>query len=371
MRVVNVGRTYCGLIVLLVLMSSCMQNAAVAQPKSSALDPYSYIQAPTKQEREAQLEKKNKKKRKGDDVASSASGTNLSAVNQSNGVVGPIDVVMDSVKQSTAGLGKSIASGTAGMFNGTKKLGSKLIPGVGKHKDEAPKEKVASAPKQQELPKVEKTAVKPAEKNESVKAPKVAKQKGEGAMGKLSSVNKAVAGGFMSAGGAVKSGTVTVARGFKTAGGKIVDGTQAAGGKLASLPKAIHIGGKKPKSMTASKPSDSAAPSHTETTASSSTAPATTASSTSGETAAPADSSVSALRPEKELSTTASTGSSKSEHPKKDNGGGFSGAAKRLAAAPKTGLSVIGHGFGKLNPFHKEQKSPAATAAKPTGSVTQ
>lgn len=355
MRVVN------AILVVLLLgafTTGLTSNAAAAQ---SALDPYSYIKAPSREERDAELAKQNKKNRKAEQASASsttsAPGTKRAAMNQQNGVAGPIDVVLDGVKESTAGLGRHIAEGTVGMVNGTKKLGSKLASGLtgGKHKSEK-KEKVAALPKSDLT-----TPVKPATPVEKSKPVEKTAKKKDG----TSAIDK-VAGGFKSAGGAVKSGTATVAKGFKSAGGKIVDGTHAAGEKLASLPKAIHLGGggKKSKVTTAAKPAESSSSTPPNLTA---VAPAT---STSNVSETPSvDPGASGLRPEKDLANSVTPITPIT--PLKTNGGGLGGAAKRLAAAPKAGLNVIGHSFGKLNPFHKgpKQPSPAATAAAPAATA--
>lgn len=59
-----------------------------------------------------------------------------------------------------------------------------------------------------------------------------------------------------------------------------------------------------------------------------------------------------------------------------NEGGGFKfgfgmGSAKKLAAAPMAGMGKMSKGFGKLNPFHKDEKeaAPQATAAKPAAAA--
>lgn len=360
MRVVNVM-----LPVLFTALSIGVGNAAWAGP-ASALDPYSYIQAPTKEEREAMLAKKNKKRKKEESASTDTAQMHSAAQNQQNGIAGPFDVVLDGVKQSTAGIGKGakaaggkIASGTAGMFRGTANLGSKLTGGLGGSKKKSePEHKVASSSTKSAHSGV--TGSAPAKTAETAEKASADDKKGGSVVGgigdKLSDMNKAVAGGFKSAGGAMKNGTVSVAKGFKSAGGKLVDGTQAAGAKMASLPKAIGIGGKSKSSAVASK----SAPSAPAVANSSTPAPEATASNATSD---------GALRPA--VPVTASTPAVKV-----DGGGpmsGISGAAKKLATAPKAGLSVIGQGFSKLNPFggkDKQAPAPAATAAK-SGAVPQ
>lgn len=339
MRVVNVA-----LPIVITATFFGFGSAALAGGSSAPLDPYSYIQAPTKEEREAMIAKKNKKKKSEDTASASGGVLHRSVQNQQDGVAGPFDVVLDGVKQSTAGLGKGakaaggkIASGTAGMFRTTASLPSKLLGG-GK-KNASSTDKVASTPAPATSSAGSAGAAKVAE------APKKSEKKGS-AMGgigeKISGMNKAVAGGFMSAGGAVKSGTVSVAKGFKTAGGKLVDGTQAAGAKVASLPKAIGIGGKSPK-------------------------PKSTAVASTNGAGTVADGSNSAgasegLRPAVPMNSAAAL-------PKTESGpvAGITGAAKKLAGVPKSGFTAIGHGFGKLNPFNKDKQGApdkTSTAAK-------
>lgn len=345
MRVVNVT-----LPIMITAMFFGFGSAAWAGGNSAALDPYSYIQAPTKEEREATLARKKIKKKKGEETASSGGEVlHRSVQNQQDGVAGPFDVVFDGVKQSTAGLGKGakaaggkIASGTAGVFRSTASLPSKLLGG-GK-KDSASTDNKVAASTHSSTPASSSAAAAPAKVAEQPK-----KEKKGSAMGgigeKFSGMNKAVAGGFMSAGGAMKNGTASVAKGFKSAGGKLVDGTQAAGAKVASLPKAIGIGGKAPK------------PKATAVAASTPSSPSGTGSSAVADSSIATGGASEGLHPALPMTSTAAA-------PKSD-GGPVSGF-KKLAGVPKSGFTAIGNTFGKLNPFNKDKQAPekTSTAAK-------
>ncbi|MBY0546615.1 MAG: hypothetical protein K2W95_04955 [Candidatus Obscuribacterales bacterium] len=339
MRVVNVT-----LPIVMTAMFFGFGSAAWAGGSSAPLDPYSYIQAPTKEEREATLARKKTKKKKTEESASSNGEVlHRSVQNQQNGIAGPFDVVFDGVKQSTAGLGKGakaaggkIASGTAGVFRSTAALPSKLLGG-GKNDSASADNKVASST-HSSTP----ASSAPAKVAEQ---PKKEEKKGSalGGIGeKFSGMNKAVAGGFMSAGGAMKSGTASVAKGFKSAGGKLVDGTQAAGAKVASLPKAIGIGGKAPKPKT---------------TALAASTPSSSASGAASDSSTAAVGAAEGLRPAVPMNASAVA-------PKSDGGpvAGF----KKLAGVPKSGFTAIGNTFGKLNPFNKDKQAPekTSTAAK-------
>ena len=356
MRVVNVT-----LPVLATVLSVGLGNAAWAGP-ASALDPYSYIQAPTKEERQAAIDKRNKKSKKSStEMAATSEPLHRSAQNDAMGIAGPFDVVLDGMKQSSAGLGKGakaagskIASGTAGMFKGT----GKLLKIGGKNESAAAAGKVAAATPAAAASSAH--GATPAKLADAAK-PAPAKKAGGGSVigglgEKFSGMNKAVAGGFKSAGGAMKAGTVTVASGFKAAGGKLVDGTQAAGAKVASLPKAIGIGGgaKTPKSTEIAAKGAATTP-----VANASAAPAT------ADSVAAAPGTEGWLNPAAPQTTTVSA-------PKHGAVAGLGGAAKKLASAPKAGFVAIGHGFGKLNPFGRDSKTaaPTATASSP-GAVPQ
>lgn len=342
MRVVNVA-----LPIVITAMFFGFVSAAWAGGNSAPLDPYSYIKAPTKEEREATLARKKIKKKSEETASSGGEVLHRSVQNQQDGVAGPFDVVLDGVKQSTAGLGKGakaaggkIASGTAGVFRSTASLPSKLLGG-GKKDSASPDNKVAASTHSPGSS----SAAAPAKIAEQ---PTKQEKKGSaiGGIGeKFSGMNKAVAGGFKSAGGAMKNGTASVAKGFKSAGGKLVDGTQAAGAKVASLPKAIGIGGNAPKpKTTAVAASDPSSPSGT---GSSSVADSSTATAGAAE----------GLRPAVPMNSTAVA-------PKSDGGpvAGF----KKLAGVPKSGFTAIGNTFGKLNPFNKDKQAPekTSTAAK-------
>ncbi len=243
-------------------------NGVALAGSASPLDPYAYIQAPTREQKEAMANKGKKKVKKlvvkekaaapapiqqarstkpasviisesspkFDDEKESkpAKTTTASASPSSDEGTG----FLAGIKQSTSGIAKSTKAASSGMVNGTKAVGSKIAEGF-KSTGEKVKEGTAAA--------------------------------GE----KMAVVPKKIGEGFKSTGEKVKEGSSSV--GEKLAGGF---------GALGAIPKAM--GG------AASKTGD---------------------------------------------------------------------GAKKLAAAPAAGFGAIGHGFSKMNPFHKDE-APVATAQK-------
>ena len=127
--------------------------------------------------------------------------------------------------------------------------------------------------------------------------------------GGIAKSTKAIGSGFVNGGKSVGS---KIASGFKSAGEKVKEGSAAAGGKLAEAGGKVKEGG----------------------------------------------SGVG----EKVAGGFKAAGGAIAALPKKVGAGGD--GAKKLAAAPVAGFAAIGHGIGKMNPFHKDAPATPAIAQK-------
>lgn len=336
-------------------------GAAIAGP-ASALDPYNYIQAPTRAEREQASMKRTKKiKTKKVNVASQKA-----LEPETRGPAKPATVIisanspklddkkvektekegkaktasastddggfLDGIKQSTDGIAKSTKAVGSSVVNGTKSVGSKIAAGF----------------------KVAGEKVKDGTSGVGEKLAVVPKKLGEGA----------------------KSASEKVKDGGSGMGEKVGNGFKAVGGALASIPTAMGSAAGKVGGSTAK-----LNPFHKDA------APTAVAAKPKAETKAEgksvkADEEAAVKELAEENSEKAKEQSEKKAVAAKpgpaaqkvaDKDGGLT---RKLVLAPKAGLDktkagvgALSHSFGKLNPFHKEDKATqaaaSATASKP------
>lgn len=332
--------------VTLTLMTLMLSGngAAMAGP-ASALDPYNYVQAPTRAEREQASMKRTKKiKTKKVNVASQKAAepearsskpatviistnspklddkkvekTEAKAKTASASTSTSDGGFLDGIKQRTDGIAKSTKAVGSSVVNGTKSMGSKI------------------------------------------------------------------AAGFKVAGEKVKDGTSGMGEGM---GEKVGGGFKAVGGALASIPAAMgsaagKVGGSTAKLNPFHKdeaPTAVAAKPKTE-------AKAEGKSIKGEEDAAVKEQIAEEKAAKKEAKEEAKQEKAIAKKPEAsptkvaDKDGGLT---KKLVLAPKAGLDktkasvgALSHSFGKLNPFHKEEKAtqpaPTATAAKPAPGTT-
>ena len=420
MKVANVTLPLLGLLFL-------SGNGVALAGSASALDPYAYIQAPTRAERELQQKKTKKFKVKRLKAARTKSVEESTPVAKAAPAAAPVIIntetakavdkvreskpatesiktasndhgsgFLDGIKQSTGGIAKSTKAVGSSVVNGGKSVGSKIASGF-MSAGEKVKDGTASAG------------------------------------GKIAVVPKKIGEGFMSTGEKVKEGGASVgakvAGGFKTAGGslavlpkavgsvasKVGGSTQDGAKKLASAPAAglgaighglskmnpfhkdeapVAVAQKsndkadlKTEEQKAAK-GESTETEKTASTAQDSAAEAKVAQTKADNKDAPRAEEVAQKAPaaaaETKTESIASTADTAATPASKDKDGGL---RKKLAAAPKAGIeagmaginvtkagvSVLSHGINKLNPFHKTNKTEApaqATAAKPTGQDT-
>lgn len=161
----NLSKVTLPLLAMLALAQQCAVNATPA----SALDPYSYIPAPTKEERELALAKKQKKAK-------------VPKTSKTVAVTTPTEAKTQTSKPQTA----SNSNNDEGFLDGVKESASGII-----------------------------------------KSTKAVGSKIAGSGSLVTKGAKSIGQGFASAGEKVKGGSTSVATGFKSAGSKIVDGTVA------------------------------------------------------------------------------------------------------------------------------------------------
>lgn len=336
-------------------------GAAMAGP-ASALDPYAYVQAPTRAEREQAATKRTKKfKVKKADVATrraeepapraaakpatviisenSARLDDNKAEKESKAKTASADTndggFLDGIKQSTDGIAKSTRAVGSSMVNGTKSVGSKIAAGF----------KVAG---------------------EKVKD-------GTSGVGeKLAVVPKKIGEGAKSAGEKVKDGSSGM-------GEKVGGGFKAVGGALAGIPAAMGSAAGKVGESTAKlnpfhkdgAPTAVAAKPKSE-------AKSEAKSIKSDEEASVKDQLAEDKAAKKFANEEAKEEKALAKKPEADSNkvaDRDGGLTKKLVLAPKAGLDktkasvgALSHSFGKLNPFHKGDKAaqpaPTATASK-------
>lgn len=386
-------------------------NAVALAGASSALDPYAYIQAPTKAEREAQYAKKNKKakekakklaalddtepapKRKGietvpasviiNDRPNRAVAKKVTpapvkeeapapkvAESKEDDSPSSKDGFMDGIRQSTGGIAKSTRAIGAGVGSGFAKIGSGFKGAGSKVK--------------------------------------------EGTMAAGGSFG-VVGDGIKASGGIIKEGAATVGEklkaGASVVGGMVVQTGMAAGERISDGAKKLKVSpapafgaigagfsklnpfdndkddapkavaekkgaekadaksSKAAKPVTASKPADKkevvAETANNEEKSEEATATAQNTESPDQKTEGEAQKAAPVKTAEKAAPVKTAAKPEKS-------GGGFGlgmgmGAAKKIAVAPVAGMSKLGKGFNKLNPFAKDEKpaAPTAIAKKP------
>ena len=419
-------------------------NAVALAGASSALDPYAHIQAPTRAEKEAMLNKGKKPKAKVKKVAAvlddepaprrkgietvpastvvnerprtarkvefaptkpSASEdeperTQKTASQQSTKVSkeskddGPEqgEGFLDGIKQSTAGIAKSTRAIGSGMMSGPKYVGSKFS-GMG-----SAVSGMGSGLKDKTLAGAGKIADLPAKIGGGLITG------GEKVLDNGSSVTSKMWGGATAAGEKLMSlGSGDGARKIVAAP---VAGFGAIGHGLSKLnpfggdddkdsksskdaPKAIAEKTKAVKADSKKKSAESPAiaatktakPSKGDSSSSDAMTKATSqekvvATSESTEDAAEVatEKTKEAAKPELAKKETKAAPVKTAEAPKEKSGIGFGlglGTAKKLAAAPVAGMSKLGGGLTKLNPFHKDgkQAAPEAIAKKPAATT--
>lgn len=406
-------------------------NAVALAGASSALDPYAYIQAPTRAQREAEAAKKNKKnKAKVKKVAAAVDpepkGRSIETVPASVVVnerprtakkaepVAPVKPVepakpqtalktqdegpqsgegfMDGLKMSTRAIGSSMKNGTKTVGTGFAKIGSGFIAAGAKVKEST----VAAGGK--------------------------VKESGSGMGDKIAGASGKVWDGAQSAGGALMAFPKMIGHGVQKTASKVGDGGDGAkkvvmapvagmaalGHGLAKLnpfggddaPKAVAQKDTAVKSdaskeskdaKIAAKPAAAKAPVPSKILElEKRDAEAMKAEAKSNQDLKPGiDTSAEKDLNEaaqsvvaEETAAAAAPAKAKAPAPAKvaqGEGGGFKfglgmGSAKKLASAPMAGMSKMGKGFGKLNPFGgKDEKQPApqATASKLPAAATK
>lgn len=400
-------------------------NAVALAGASSALDPYAYIQAPTRAQREAEAAKKNKKnKEKVKKVAAAVDpepkGRSIETVPASvvvnerprtakkvEPVVAPVKTVepakpqtalktqdegpqsgegfIDGLKMSTRALGSSMKNGTKSVGTGFAKIGSGFMAAGAKVKEST----VAAGGK--------------------------VKESGSGMGDKIAGASGKVWDGAQSAGGALMAFPKMIGHGVQKTASKVGDsgdgakkvvmapvaGMAALGHGLAKLnpfggddaPKAVAQKDTAVKSdaskdskdaKIAAKPAAKAPVPSKILELEKRDAEAMKAEAKNNQDLKPGiDTSAEKDLNEaaqsvvaEETAAAAAPAKAKAPAPAKvaqgEGGGGFKfglgmGSAKKLAAAPMAGMSKMGKGFGKLNPFGgKDEKQPApqATASK-------
>lgn len=387
---------------------------------SSALDPYNYIQAPTRAEREAQAAKKNKKnnakvKKVAAAVDPEPRGRSIETVPASvvvnerprtaaapKKVVEPIatkpqaetktalkttddgplsgEGFMDGLKQSTAGIKKSTHAVTASVGSGFAKIGSGFMAAGGKVKDGT-------------MAAGEKMAVVPKKIGEGFKSTGEKVKEGSSSMGEK----------LAGAGGALMTVPKMIGHGVQKTASKVGDSGEGAK-KIVMAPvagmaalghgigKLNPFGGDKddaPKAVAQKNPAVKAdatkdAPAENKKIAAKGPVPAQISEieKRDAEALKAEAANKEELKPgiadtssERELTSNERKAAATPTTEEKSGGGfGFGmGTAKKLATAPMAGVNKIGHGFGKLNPFHKDAKEPApqATASKLPASVAK
>lgn len=401
-------------------------SVAIAGP-ASALDPYAYIAAPTKADREKQAEKKFKKFKgkkklevakerpiqsapaktaaKPATVIISASSPKVEeekpvAKAQTAPESSESSGFLAGIKQSTGGIAKSTKAVSSGMINGSKSVGSKLASGL-KSAGTKVKDSTALAG--------EKMAVVPKKLGDAG-----AKVKDGG-----SDMGGKIAGGFKSAGGALAS----IPKAMGGAAGKVSDSAGGAAGgakKLAAAPLAgfsalghginkLNPFNKDESNKVAAKPQEKNSPKENKIAAkpdkqaaqetdSQAEEPAENLAESSSES-----SKTSGQIPDKNVLASENTAegagkaqenqdskkvakaeepakAKESEKKKSEKIAEKGGIKKKLAFSPKAGLGAtkasigaIGNSVGKLNPFARKDNKvlgpTTATAKKPAESV--
>jgi hypothetical protein len=263
---------------MLFLSGNCLAHASSA----SMLDPYAYIQAPSRAEREQQPKKTKKIK----------------------------------VKRLTAKEPEFLDT--------TEKPPSSSKPApVILSTDDSPRASKYTSSKEKVAAKVKPLEDPPAKEP---KAEKISKKESDSDNAGFLDGIKQSTGGIAKSTKAVGS---KIAEGFKSAGEKVKDGTAAAGEKMSVVPKKIGEAGEKVKDGGASVGGKVA----------------------SGFKAA--GGSLAAI-PKAVGGAAEKVGSSTGD------------GAKKLVAAPAAGFGALGHGIGKLNPFHKGSDT-TEVAEKPSG----
>ncbi|MBX9688308.1 MAG: hypothetical protein K2X27_16485 [Candidatus Obscuribacterales bacterium] len=332
---------------------SLLGNSPALAGSASALDPYAYIQAPTRQEREQQAQKRQKKVKvrkletakekapENDSVArvpmkpatvilteNSNKSEDKKPSRESSVKTASRDDAgfLDGIKQSTDGLAKSARAAGSGMVNGTKTVGSKLAHGF-----------IAAGEKV---------------KDSTVSAGGKVKESGAGVGGK-------VANGFKAAG----SSLAVLPKAVGGAAGKVGSSTGEGAKKIAAAPAAGFgaIGHGISKMNPFHKESQAAA----ENTKNIAKSVESKDSKNESQDALEKSAAEIASAEEKaaQMSQKAAKESIKNSEKIAAKDGG---AKKKLALSPMAGIGAtkasvgaLSHGIGKLNPFHKNAKDNA------------
>jgi len=266
---------------MLFLSGNCLAHASSA----SMLDPYAYIQAPSRAAREQQQPKKTKKIK----VKRLASKEP--------------EFLDTTEKPPTSSKPATVILSTDDSPRASKAASKERVAAKVKPIEESPEKE----------PKAEKISKKESDSDNSSGFLDGIKQSTGGIAKSTKAVGSSVVSGTKSVGS-------KIAEGFKSAGEKVKDGTAAAGEKMSVVPKKLGEAGEKVKDGGASVGGKVA----------------------SGFKAA--GGSLAAI-PKAVGGAAEKVGSSTGD------------GAKKLVAAPAAGIGAIGHGIGKLNPFHKGSDS--------------